>query len=228
MNHKNNAFIQEHTVTVFVHHPMCSVDSVNGVLQAFGEHYRLKIFTRHLVQDDFFDDVDLVVFPGGDGEASAFRYLLKNNASLVKRYLQRGGKYLGICMGAYWADAHYFDILKTTRVVQYIRRPGADIKSSYGTVAPVTWRGHPEQMYFYDGSTYLGGHFDTVATYANGDPMAIVQGSVGLIGCHLESQANWYTKKYMQPHWHHHKHHHLLAQFVADFLLEKKQLRLFQ
>ena len=120
-----------HTVAVFVHHPMCSVDSVNGVLQAFSADFRLKIFTRHPVAQDFFDDVDLVVFPGGDGEASSFRYLLKDNAPSVKTFLQKGGKYLGICMGAYWADAHYFDILKSTRVVQYIRRPGADIRSSY-------------------------------------------------------------------------------------------------
>ena len=30
--------------------------------------------------------------------------------------------------------------------------------------------------------------------YANGDPMAIVQNNLGLVGCHLESQAHWYTK----------------------------------
>jgi hypothetical protein len=78
-----------HTVAVFVHHPMCSVDSVNGVLQAFSADFRLKIFTRHPVAQDFFDDVDLVVFPGGDGEASSFRYLLKDNAPSVKTFLQK-------------------------------------------------------------------------------------------------------------------------------------------
>ena len=104
-------------------------------------YYTIKLFTKHRVRDGFFDDVDLVVFPGGEGEATAFSYLLKANLDEVKKFLQRGGKYLGICMGAYWADAHYFDILRHTRALQYIKRPGADIKSSYGTIAPVMWRG---------------------------------------------------------------------------------------
>ena len=203
------------------------MESVNGVINALAPNYNIRIFTRHKVPEEFFDAIDMVVFPGGVGDDSAFVSLLKNNIDEIKTFLNRGGKYLGICMGAYWADSYYFGLLKDTRVVQYIRRPGADIRSSYGTVAPIQWRNQPEHMYFYDGSTYLGGQFDTVATYANGDPMAIVQGSVGLIGCHPESQANWYTKKYMQPHWHHENHHHLLKQFVNDFLLEKKQLNLF-
>lgn len=206
---------------------MCSVDSVNGVMQALAPHHPIKIFSKHRVRDGFFDDVGLVVFPGGEGEASAFSHLLKANGPAIQQFLQRGGKYLGICMGAYWADAHYFDILKQTRVVQYIKRPRADIKSSYGTTAPVLWRGQSARMYFYDGPTFLHGNFDTIATYANGDPMAIVQGGIGLIGCHLESQAHWYSKKYMQPHWHQEQHHALLVQFVADFLLERRQMDLF-
>ncbi|NBS09692.1 MAG: hypothetical protein EBT49_09755, partial [Betaproteobacteria bacterium] len=117
--------------------------------------------------------------------------------------------------------------LKSTRCVQYIKRPRADIRASYGTTAPVQWRGQQERMYFYDGPTFVNGQFETVASYANGDPMAIVQGAVGLVGCHLESQAHWYTKKYMQPQWHANAHHFLLAQFVADYLLHARQIPLF-
>ncbi len=215
------------TIAVFLHHPTCSTDSVNGVIAALSPMARIKLFTKHKVALDFFDDVDLVVFPGGDGEATAFRTVLKPNLPDVRAFMQRGGKYLGICMGAYWADAYYFNLLKTTRCVQYIKRPKADIRSSYGTTAPVNWRGQSQRMYFYDGPTFTGGSFDTVATYANGDPMAIVQGSVGLVGCHLESQAHWYSKKYMQAHWHHKAHHPMLLQFVADYLFQSRQMRLF-
>lgn len=215
------------TVAIFLHQPICSIDSVNGIIKSFASRARIKIFTRHKVQDGFFDDVDLVVFPGGVGDANAFEYLLKANRTDVKKFLNRGGKYLGICMGAYWADSYYFDILDKTRVVQYIKRPGADIKSSYGTTAPILWRGQKQQMYFYDGPTFIGGEFEKMAAYANGDAMAIVQGSVGLIGCHLESEESWYLKKNMQPYWHHDEHHHLLLQFVVDFLLENRQMPLF-
>ena len=215
------------TIALFLHHPTCSTDSVNGLNAAFAPMARIKVFTRHKLQEGFFDDVDLVVFPGGDGEATAFRGILKANLPDVRAYMLRGGRYLGICMCAYWADAYYFNLLKSTRCVQYIKRPRADIRSSYGTTAPIQWRGQEQRMYFYDGPTFLGGNFDTIATYANGDPMAIVQGSVGLVGCHLESQVHWYSKKYMQAQWHETKHHALLWQFVADYLLQSRQIPLF-
>ena len=215
------------TIAVFLHHPICSADSVNGVIAAMSSLARIKIFTKHKVADGFFNDVDLVVFPGGDGEATAFRSALKDNLNDVRGFMQRGGKYLGICMGAYWADAYYFNLLQGTRCVQYIKRPRADIRSSYGTVAAVNWQGQDKRMYFYDGPTYLGGRFQTLASYANGDPMAVVQGSVGLIGCHLESQQHWYSKKVLQPHWHQNTHHRLLWQFVANHLLQNQQMPLF-
>ena len=215
------------TIAIFLHHPICSADSVNGVMAALSSHARIKIFTKHKVADGFFNDVDLVVFPGGDGEATAFRSALKDNLNDVRGFMQRGGKYLGICMGAYWADAYYFNLLQGTRCVQYIKRPRADIRSSYGTVAAVNWQGQDKRMYFYDGPTYVGGAFHTLASYANGDPMAVVQGSVGLIGCHLESQQHWYSKKVLQPHWHQNTHHPLLWQFVAHHLLQTQQMQLF-
>ena len=215
------------TIAVFLHHPICSADSVNGVIAAMSSLARIKIFTKHKVADGFFNDVDLVVFPGGDGEATAFRSALKDNLNDVRGFMQRGGKYLGICMGAYWADAYYFNLLQGTRCVQYIKRPRADIRSSYGTVAAVNWQGQDKRMYFYDGPTYVGGAFHTLASYANGVPMAVVQGSVGLIGCHLESQQHWYSKKVLQPHWHQNTHHRLLWQFVANHLLQNQQMQLF-
>jgi len=89
------------SIAIFMHHPMCSVDSVNGVIQALSPHYAIKVFTKHRVQDGFFDDVSMVVFPGGEGEATSFSYLLKANGQAIKDFLNRGGKYLGNCMGAY-------------------------------------------------------------------------------------------------------------------------------
>jgi glutamine amidotransferase-like uncharacterized protein len=215
------------TIAIFLHHPTCSVDSVNGIIKSLSPFYTIKIWTQHKVSDGFFDTVDLVVFPGGDGDASQFKRVMKNNLDEVKRFMSRGGRFLGICMGAYWADSYYFDLLKGTRVVQYIKRQKADVRSSYGTTVPINWRGKPHRMYFYDGPTFIGGDYEVVATYSNGDPMAIVQGSIGLIGCHLESESNWYTKKYMQPHWHGGEHHIHLCAFVSDFLINNRQLTLF-
>jgi hypothetical protein len=214
-------------IAIYLNHPTCSVDSVNGVLSALSTSYRVKIFTKQKVQEGFFDDVEMVVFPGGTGQASAFSAQMKVNLKEIQQFMSRGGKYLGICMGAYWADEYFFGFLKDTRVVQYIKQPKATVKSSFSTVTSVEWEGQPQNMYFYDGPTFVGGQFKQVATYANGNPMAIVQGQVGLIGCHLESEAYWYTKKVIRPFWHQGDHHQLLLKFVNDFLNSDPQLKLF-
>lgn len=205
-------------IAVFIHQPACSVDSANGIIQALSPHFSFKLFSKDEVENTFFKDVDLVCFPGGIGDSDRFDRLMKDNTKHVKRYLERGGKYLGICMGAYWADQDYFDILKNTRAVQYIKRPNTDTRRPHAKAISVTWRGQPERMYFYDGCTFEGKDFKTYATYANGDPMAIIQDNLALIGCHPESQKYWYHKKYLQPHWHGGKHYKLLADFVDQFM----------
>ena len=120
-------------------------------------------------------------------------------------------------MGAYWAGHFYFDILDGVKAVQYIKRPDTEIKRSYATVAEVVWKDNPETMYFYDGCAFVSKPHKqkTIATYANGDPMAIVQGRIGLIGCHPESEKFWYDGwSWMKPHWHDRRHHRLLLDFV--------------
>ena len=124
-------------------------------------------------------------------------------------------------MGAYWAGRHYFDILEDVEPVQYIRRPGTDTRRPHAKAIDVTWQGLEDKMFFYDGCALVGNkrRFKTVATYANGDAMAIIQGQIGLIGCHPESEQFWYDSyKYMKPHWHHGKHHKLLLEFVNQLM----------
>ena len=126
-------------------------------------------------------------------------------------------------MGAYWAGSHYFNLLDGVDAVQYIKQPNTDTKRPHAKAIPVTWDGVPERMFFYDGCALVGDHrkFETVATYANGDSMAILQNRIGLIGCHPESEKFWYDSyKYMKPHWHNGDHHQLLLEFV-DYLMSK-------
>jgi len=209
------------TIALFLHHPRTSVQSGNGIIKSLQDHYNFKIFTRHELEREFFDDVDCVAFPGGIGDADSYDWLFKTNGSVIRDYLDQGGRYLGICMGAYWADRDYFDILNGVRAVQYIRQPGTDTRRPHAKACSVTWQGQDQRMYFYDGCALVGhGHFETVATYANGDAMAIIQNRIGLIGCHPESQEFWFDKNYLKPHWHHGRHNQLLLSFV-NYLLTK-------
>lgn len=205
-------------IALFVHQPKCSIESGNGILEALQPYHKFKLFTKWDLDDNFFDDVDMIAIPGGFGDSESWHYLMRNHTTRIKKFIQDGGKYLGICMGAYWAGKHYFDILDNVDAVQYITRPNTDTRRPHAKAININWLGQQERMYFYDGCALIGDNkkFQTIATYANGDPMAIIQNNIGLIGCHPESQLNWYTEHYswMKPHYHQGKHYKLLLDFV--------------
>ena len=212
-------------IALFIHQPKCSVQSGNGIMRALSPHYEFKLFTQHEIEDDFFDDVDLVCVPGGVGDADSYPALMFNHQKSIRQFVSRGGGYLGICMGAYWAGSHYLDILDGVDAVQYITRPTACTRRPHPKSMPVTWQGQQEKMYFYDGCALVGNpvKFKTIATYPNGDPMAIMQGRVGLIGCHPEAVQNWYQYPSWMPKQWSGNCHHMLFDFV-NTLLVKEQL----
>jgi len=203
-------------VAVFVNHPECSVQSAHGIIRALSASYDIACIDQQDLRDSSLKKFDLIAFPGGIGDSETFHEIIGSRADAVRNFVNSGGYYLGICMGAYWAGSHYFDLLKGIDAVQYIKRDNALIRRSFGTVTEVIWEGHPKQMYFYDGCSLVsqGGRFRTIARYTNQDPAAIIQGRVGVIGPHPESDIYWYTKPYMQPHWHEYRHHYLLLDFV--------------
>ena len=201
------------TIALFLHQPKCSVQSGNGILRALSKDYNFKIFTKHELEDDFFDEVDIVCFPGGIGDADSHSSLFKIHASAIRKFVRNGGRYLGICMGAYWADSDYFDIVDDIRAEQYIKRPNTDTKRPHAKAMHVTWENLPTKMYFYDGCALVGdsSKFETIATYPNGDPMAIIQNRIGLIGCHPEADKHWYDSySWMKKHWNGGQHYMLL------------------
>jgi glutamine amidotransferase-like uncharacterized protein len=208
------------TIALFLHQPYCSVQSNNGIIKSLSPHYSFKIFTRHDLEDDFFDDVDCVCFPGGIGDASSFEYLTNQHQQKIKQFVDQGGKYLGICMGAYWAGSEYFNILDNVDAVQYITRPGTDTHRPHAKALPVTWNSEQYKMFFYDGCALIGnGEYKTVATYANSDAMAIIQNNVGLIGCHPESESHWYNSyTWLKGKYHNGAHHKLLLDFVNELV----------
>ena len=146
------------TLALFMRHPECSKDCAYAMVHALSSNYQVRIFTEEELDDDtFFDHLDVIAFPGGIGDSDSYaNFFTRRRANRIARFLESGGHYLGICMGAYWAGERYFDILDSVDPVQYIKRPNADVKRSYGTVASVTWNNQPEDMYFYDGCALIG------------------------------------------------------------------------
>ena len=210
------------TIALFLHQPKCSVQSGNGIIKALHPYYKFKIFTKHELEDDFFDDVDMILFPGGVGDADSWDSLLKFHKSRIQEFVANGGRYLGICMGAYWADNTYFGLSSDFKVDQYITRPNTDTKRPHAKQMKVTWDDKPEELFFYDGCAIFGDEskYDVVARYPNGDAMAIIQNRIGLIGCHPEAEQHWYDEySWMRKRWNGSKDY-LLLDFV-NRLMEK-------
>ena len=207
------------TIALFVADPFCSVQSVNGIITALGNDYTFKLFSKNEVEDGFFNGVDIVAVPGGFGDASSFDRLFRANQNSVKQFVRKGGKYLGICMGAYWAGTHYLDLLDSVEAVQYITQPNSDTRRPHAKDINIEWQGHPNRMFFYDGCALVGdtSKFRTVATYANGDAMAVIQNNIGLIGCHPEADQFWYDS-YTWLRGKYASKHSLLLEFVDQLM----------
>lgn len=205
-------------------HPECSEDCAYAMVHALSSEYQIRIFNEKELDDDtFFEHLDVIAFPGGIGDSDSYpNFFTRRRANRIAEFISSGGHYLGICMGAYWAGERYFDILDGVDPVQYIKRPNADVKRSYGTVASVTWNEQKEDMYFYDGCALIGDEtkFKTIAKYANGEPMAIIQGNIGLIGCHPEAPEYWFKKpwQYINKYYSGDRHQKLLLNFVNELV----------
>lgn len=210
------------TIAIFLHQPYCSVQSVNGIIKSLSSNYNFKIFTKHELEDNFFDDVNAIAIPGGVGDADTFDRLFPTNISRVSKFVNDGGAYLGICMGAYWAGPKYFNIIQNVRPVQYIKRPNTDTHRPHPKAQSVSWNDTIQKMFFYDGCALIGDGIKKskiISRYPNGDAMAIIQNNIGLIGCHPESEKHWYESySWMKKHWHYEEHHKLLLDFCKEYI----------
>jgi glutamine amidotransferase-like uncharacterized protein len=209
------------TLAVFIHDPQCETECALGMIEGFVRDFNIRTFGIDELNIEFLRTVDAVAFPGGMGDADDFYDIFtEDHIDAIHTFIGvYNGKYLGICMGAYWAGPDYFDIAVDLTIEQYIEQPGADIHYGGPTVADVTWNGNPETMYFYDGCSITGDNMEwIVARYANGDPMAVIQGNIGLIGCHPEAQEWWYTLDEMPKSYYNVKHKKLMAEFLKDLV----------
>jgi len=196
------------------------------MIAALTPKYQVDILSVDDFQDFKFQSYDCVAFPGGIGDSDSFySFFKRRHANAVAAFLANGGKYLGICMGAYWTGSNYFDILEGLDCVQYIQRPSAEIRRPYGTVADITYQDNSQdRMFFYDGSAIIetdsSAKYKVIARYKNGDAMAVIQNNIGIIGCHPESEKFWYDMyPYIQKDWHEHRHHKFLLDFVDQLML---------
>lgn len=209
------------TIAIFIHDPQCETSCALGMIQGFLPDFHVRTFGIEELNYHFLMPFDVVAFPGGMGDSDDFDQIFTQKQVLaVQDYVAAGGKYFGICMGAYWAGQQYFNLVDGLDIGQYIERPTTDITADGPTVADVYFGNKAETMYFYDGCAIIGTDLQVVATYQNGDAMAAIQDNVGMFGCHPEALAWWYEEGEMDEDWYTPVHAQLMRDFVYQLLAE--------
>ena len=208
------------TIAIFIHNPQCETECALGMIDGLVHDFDIRTFGIDELNIEFLRTVDAVAFPGGMGEADDFYDIFtEDHIDALHTFIGvYNGKYLGICMGAYWAGEDYFDIVENLTIDQYIERASGDIITDGPTIANVEWLGKAEQMYFYDGCAILGDDLEVIATYYNDDAMAAIQGNVGMIGCHPESQEWWFELDRIPKSYYNSNHKQLMADFVKHLV----------
>lgn len=145
----------------------------------------------------------LYVQPGGDVPVDdAPKYLSKSQKDGIRKFIRRGGRYLGICQGAYLAGRPGLGMLTPGDTGQYIATKNASVHNDKDSVIPVDWLGQRRMIFFQDGPFIRppGRASDHIlARYTNGKVAAMTtsygKGTLGLVGPHPEATRSWYNKK---------------------------------
>ncbi|MFS8045882.1 BPL-N domain-containing protein [Rhizobium sp. BR 314] len=134
---------------------------------------------------------------GGDDVEAAAKDIGQDSVAAVRSFVQKGGRYLGICMGAYLAGSPGFELIEGSPG-SYVGRPGSLVKDDKDTVTPVIWRDKKRWVYYQDGNILPKKGATVLAVYPNHDIAAAVysfgKGRVGLVGPHPEADQSWYDE----------------------------------
>ncbi|WP_235686675.1 BPL-N domain-containing protein [Tomitella gaofuii] len=166
-----------------------------------GEHERLRLSPSVLA------DAALYVQPGGGSLGPAWKHLARHRET-VRGFVDAGGSYLGLCLGAYLAGATPGFGLLPGDTDQYIRTRGAAVRDTHPHLVDVTWRGRPRSMYFQDGAEIIvdvphtAGH-EVLGRYPNGAIAALAAdfgvGRVAVSGPHPEATRDWFIDDGLPP-----------------------------
>lgn len=218
----SNPRLEQRNIAIYQQEPIAAKDCAAAIKKVLKLKYsNVFIITHDQCTKDTLDELDCIVFPGGEKDVDNFDVLVKDKSRLIRSYVGKGGRYLGICMGAYIAGRMYFNILGQTSAEQYVVDPTSEISTAKETIAQICIAGKIYDTYFYDGPVfekYLRKNH-ILATYKNKKAACVIkpfrQGKVMCIGPHLESEKNWYADK---AHWHQGAQYKLLLDMVAKLL----------
>ena len=184
--------------------------------------FRKAGFEARKISPGHFTDKNLakaavVAIPGGDEEGVVKNAFHAGEAERIKKYVESGGHYLGVCLGAYIAAPKLYTYDRAP--ARFKKKPGEEdpglnlfdgkVKNHSGDKLArdekVLWKGKPYEMYFQDGPEFIlnpDAHAEIWAKYSDGAIAAfqspLGNGRVGLLGPHLEADLSWYAVEHLK------------------------------
>eukprot|EP00900_Chrysochromulina_parva_P009242 jgi/Chrpa1/18319/Chrysochromulina_OHIO_Genome00004172-RA len=190
-----------------------------AVQEALGSHFEVVFAGDHCDMDvpTALATLQPAIYiqPGGGDDMAEAWAAVGPVKSAIREYVRGGGRYVGICMGAFLSskgaeddDFEGFDLLSEAGwdAHDYKETEGADVTDMNQTLVEVEWRSNNARIFFQGGPSFVKLPAEQVtgrvagevlATYTNGDAAAIVvpfgDGKVGVIGPHPEATKSWYA-----------------------------------
>ncbi|WP_261665116.1 BPL-N domain-containing protein [Deinococcus sp. Marseille-Q6407] len=146
---------------------------------------------------------DLLVIPGGNEDlADTWQRLTVKDQRAVDTFVHQGGKYLGICLGAYLAGDFQSQAERVgwrwLNATEYQGPLQGDVMEA---LVKTQWQ-RPAQtrlLYFSEGTSFgrvPPPRAQVLAHYSNGEIAAMIvpvgRGAAGVIGPHPEANEDWY------------------------------------
>ena len=209
-----------YTIAVYEQNPIADKECAKAIFDVLSLKHKCEFLNHQTLTTKNLKKFDCLVFPGGIGDVDNFDYYLKDKQKIVQQFFNSNKIYIGICMGAYFADSHYFGIVQDIKIEQYISRKRSEIKTETPTTIKCLWQNKMHIMYFFDGPVFLGKikQQEKIALYQNNEVAAIVKkinpGIFIGIGPHPESTNDWYDTKKLKPYWHHGEQHQLILDLL--------------
>lgn len=160
---------------------------------------------------DVLKDVALLVFPGGDSLPDAWN-ALKSYNDMVRDWVSNGGRYLGICLGAYLAGPEDgFNLLpEGNKVFREIEEPDTQVEGMDNAVIQLYWtfqtgsnqsKTQEQWVFFQDGAAFSDPNttdLKVLGRYTHNNNVSATlsqfgEGFVGLVGFHPEADDTWYA-----------------------------------
>lgn len=143
-----------------------------------------------------FRDAVVWMQPGGNATDVA-NALSEKQKRHIRDFVRRGGGYVGICAGAFFADTK-LDQKGKVRALGLIPGTTPEVFPAHAATMLITWNGEPRHIFFEEGGTFKYGpneSVEVIATYPDHRPAAIQvtygKGQVVVSGVHPEAPVEW-------------------------------------